>query len=150
MQSQATTVDQYLLEQTPERRSGLEVLLEAVRGSIKPGFIETMRWGMISFEVPIELSGATYNSQPLNYIGIAVQKHHYSVYLMGIYMDKAAEAEFHSRWLQSGLKLDMGKACVRFRSLSHADLETIAWATALATPEEFFAMANKAQANRTR
>ena len=137
MQSKATSVEQYLLEQDPQKRDGLEVLLSTVRENLQPGFIETMRWGMVSFEVPLELSGPTYNSQPLNYIGLAVQKHHYSVYLMGLYMDSEIEAEFRTRWDAAGLKLDMGKGCVRFNQLEKADLEAIGWAASLWSAKEY-------------
>lgn len=85
MQSSAATISDYLAEQSTERRAGLEALLAAVRQNIQPGFIETMRWGMISFEVPLDVSGPTYNGQPLNYIGLASQKNHFSVYLMPVF-----------------------------------------------------------------
>ena len=137
MQSEALTVSQYLTELPDDRRQALEELVEIVKANIKPGFDETIRWGMISYEIPLELSGPTYNSQPLNYVGIASQKNHISVYLTGAYMTPEIKAEFKKRWAASGLKLDMGKACVRFKDLSKADLETIAWAVGLWTPRDF-------------
>lgn len=150
MQSRATTVEQYLAEQTLERRLGLRELLEAIHHGIQPGFIETMRWGMISFEVPLGLSGPTYNKEPLNYIGLASQKNHYSVYLMGVYLDPDLAVEFRDRWLRAGLSLDMGKGCIRFRDLSKADLTTITWAASLCKPEEFVELTHRVQGNRTR
>lgn len=128
MRSSATTVNQYLNELDSERAPQIRELVKLVRSNIKPGFVETMRWGMISYEIPLEVSGQTYNNQPLNYVAIASQKNYISVYLMGIYSKSEDVAEFNSRWAKSGKKLNMGKACVRFKSLEDADLSAIKWA----------------------
>ena len=128
MQSSATTVKQYLDELDSERAPQIRELVKLVRNNIKPGFIETMRWGMISYEIPIEVSGETYNKQPLNYVAIASQKNYISVYVLGIYANDDDPIEFRSRWAASGKKLSMGKACVRFKTIQDADLPTLAWA----------------------
>lgn len=141
MQSSAATVLDYLSEHGPEDRETLEVLLKIVRDNIQPGFDEVMRWGMISFEVPMSVSGPTYNKQPLNYVAIARQKNYFSVYLIGIYLDKQHEAEFKQRWRASQQKIDMGKACIRFKNLEAANLEAIAWAAGLLSPVEYVRMA---------
>jgi hypothetical protein len=127
MQSSAVSVNAYLKELDASRSSQIKKLVKLVRENIKPGFDEVMRWGMISYEVPMELSGDTYNNQPLNYAAIASQKQYISVYL-NIYAEPDALAEFQKRWAKSGKKLNMGKSCVRFKSIEDADLETIAWA----------------------
>ena len=145
MQSLAATISDYLAEQAPERRAGLEALFAVVRQNIQPDFIETMRWGMISFEVPLDASGPTYNGQPLNYIGLASQKNHFSVYLMPVYLNTDVEAEFRARWEAAGLKLDIGKACVRFTKLEKADLATVGWAAGLMSPVEFVDACNAAR-----
>ena len=128
MQSSATTVKQYLDELDSQRAPQIRELVKLVRNNIKPGFIETMRWGMISYEIPIEVSGETYNKQPLNYVAIASQKNYISVYVLGIYANDDDPIEFRSRWAASGKKLNMGKACVRFKTIQDADLPTLAWA----------------------
>lgn len=145
MQSSAATISDYLAEQSTERRAGLEALLAAVRQNIQPGFIETIRWGMISFEVPLDVSGPTYNGQPLNYIGLASQKNHFSVYLMPVYLNTDVETEFRSRWEAAGLKLDIGKACVRFTKIENADLASVGWAAGLMNPVEFVDACNAAR-----
>jgi len=127
MQSSAATVDAYLKELDASRSSEIKKLVKLVRENIKPGFDEVMRWGMVSYEVPMTLSGDTYNHQPLNYAAIASQKQYISVYL-SIYAEPDALFEFEKRWAKSGKKLNMGKSCVRFKSIEDADLETIAWA----------------------
>ena len=99
-----------------------------------------MAWGMIVFQVPMAVSGKTYNGQPLAAVALASQKNYISFYLSSIYASKELTAEFHERWELSGKKLDMGKSCVRFKSLDKADLEALSWAVSLLTPEEFTKM----------
>lgn len=144
MQSSAITVKQYLDELDSERAPQIRELVKLVRNNIKPGFIETMRWGMISYEIPIEVSGETYNKQPLNYVAIASQKNYISVYVLGIYANDNDPIEFRSRWAASGKKLNMGKACVRFKTIQDADLPTLAWAIRRLSVNQYLKLA-KAQ-----
>jgi uncharacterized protein YdhG (YjbR/CyaY superfamily) len=137
VQSKAKEIKEYLAELDLDRRKDISTLITLVRESIKPGFDEAMRWGMVSYEIPISLSGPTYNKQPLSYIGIASQKNHISIYLMSLYVVPENMTEFQSRWGRAGKKLDMGKGCVRFRSLQFADLETLRWVIGLYTPQQF-------------
>lgn len=135
--SSAPTVPDYLAELTGQRQKDVTELVQLVRNHLKPGFIETMAWGMICFQVPMDVSGPTYNNQPIGPVAIASQKQHISLYLLSIYASEELTEEFQRRWLANGQKLDMGKSCVRFKSLSEADLETIAWAVGLLNPREF-------------
>ncbi len=136
MQSDAKTVKQYLNELDDVRRPQIKKLVELIRKNIKPGFDESMRWGMISYEVPMELSGKTYNNQPLNYAAIASQKQYISVYL-SIYAESDALEQFEKRWAKSGKKLNMGKSCVRFKSIEDADLDAIAWAVGRLSAKQY-------------
>ena len=148
MYSSATTVDAYLGQLSETRADELSRILRLVRDNLPAGFDETMAWGMITFQVPLDVSGPTYNNQPLAAVSLASQKNHISFYLSSIYASKELTDEFHSRWQRSGKKLDMGKSCVRFRSLEQADLETLAWAVSLVNPEEFTQMYLQARKSR--
>ena len=143
--SKSTTVKQYLSELPEDRRQDLTKLVNLVRKNLPKGYEEVMAWGMVGYQVPIEISGPTYNNQPIGPVAIAAQKHHISLYLLSIYASKKLTDEFRKRWLASGKKLDMGKSCIRFRSLEDADLETIKWAVGLLNPEEFSKMYVKAR-----
>jgi hypothetical protein len=140
MHSDATTVEQYLEELPADRVADMTALVELVRANIQPGFDESMRWGMVVWEVPMSLSGPTYNDQPLAYVALASQKRHISFYVLGVYTDAAGPGEFERRWALSGKRLDMGKSCVRFTSNAKADLPTLAWAVGLASPVEYLDM----------
>lgn len=138
--SAAATVEQYLADLEEPRRGEITELLGLIRQNLPNGFNEAMAWGMIVFQVPMAVSGKTYNDQPLAAVALASQKNYISFYLSSIYASKELTAEFHERWARSGKKLDMGKSCVRFKSLDKADLETLGWAVSLLDPVQFTQM----------
>ena len=138
--STAESIEQYISELPDQRKTEVSQLLSLIRENLPDGFDEVMAWGMIVFQVPMAISGPTYNGQPLAVVALASQKHHISFYLSSIYASKELTTEFHQRWEQSGKKLDMGKSCVRFRSLDRADLMTLAWAVSLLDPVQFTQM----------
>lgn len=127
MRSAASGVDDYLAELPEDRRAVAEPVVATIRAAIPAGYVESMTWGMPTWEVPLDISGRTYNGKPLAYVSFAAQKRHHAVYLMALYADSPAEQEFRSRWdPPSGRALDMGKSCVRFGRLEDADLPLIA------------------------
>lgn len=143
--SAAQTVSQYLQELPLERRKDVAALRKLIKENLPGGFREAMNWGMICYQVPLSVSGPTYNKQPLAAVALAAQKNNISIYLLSIYASKKLTSEFNRRWLRSGKKLDMGKSCIRFKTLDAADTETIAWAVGLLNPEEFTQMYQKAR-----
>lgn len=66
MQSSEKTVAAYLKSLPPERAVVISEIRALVNKNIKPGFVETMRWGMISWEIPLDKYPNTYNKQPSN------------------------------------------------------------------------------------
>lgn len=146
--SAAATVEQYLAELQEPRRGEITELLGLIRQNLPKGFDETMAWGMIVLQVPLAVSGPTYNAQPLAAVALASQKNHISFYLSSIYASEELTAEFHERWARSGKKLDMGKSCVRFRTLDKADLETLGWAVSLLDPVQFTQMYLEARVSK--
>jgi uncharacterized protein YdhG (YjbR/CyaY superfamily) len=148
MHSDATTVDAYLAELTPERRAAMEAVRAVVLANLPPGYVETMRWGMISYEVPLEVYPDTYNGEPLSYGGLASQKNHMSLYLMGIYADEARRERFEQAYRATGKRLDIGKGCVRFRTLDALPMDLVAEAVAAVPMEEHVEQAKAVLAAR--
>ena len=135
--SSAVNVGEYLAELPHERQADVTALITLIREHLPGGFVETMAWGMVAYQVPLAVSGPTYNKQPIVVVAVAAQKHKISLYLSAIYASDHLAQEFRERWLRSGHRLDMGKSCVRFASLQRADLATLAWAVGRLTPQEF-------------
>lgn len=135
--SGAKSVEQYLAELTPERSRDVAALRELCLGSLPKGLEETMNWGMIAYQVPFSTVEKTYNNQPLLYAAIASQKQYISLYLMSIYAFEEARERFESDWKASGKKLNVGKACIRFKNLDAAPLGVIERALGQVTVEEY-------------
>ena len=110
--SKATTVADYLAELPAERRAVVSAVRDVVVRNLPAGYRETMNWGMISYEVPLETHPDTYNGQPLAYAGLAAQKNHYALYLSPVYSDPAREQWLRDAFAQAGKKLDLGKSCL--------------------------------------
>ena len=93
--------------------------------NLPAGFEEVMQHGMISYVVPLKRYPDTYNGQPLVVASLANQKRHMAVYLMGVYGEEGVQEWLRERWAATGKKLDMGKSCLRFRSLDDLALDVL-------------------------
>ena len=125
MRSEATTVEEYLAELAADRREAIEAVREVILENLPDGYVETMNWGMIAYEVPLEVYPGTYNRQPLAFAALASQKNHMAVYLTGIYISDEAREEFEAAYRATGKRFDVGKSCVRFRKLGDLPLDLI-------------------------
>lgn len=135
--SKASTVENYLQELPEDRRIVVSEVREVILKNLPKGYRETMNWGMIAYEIPLDRYPDTYNKQPLMYMALAAQKKHYAVYSMGVYMDPMGKSSLASEFEKAGKKLDMGKSCIRFRKLENLPLEVIGKVTAAQSVEEF-------------
>ena len=123
--SGATNVEQYLRALPAERRREIEAVRAVIRENLPFGYIESMEYGMIGYAVPLARFPDTYNGKPLCYAGLAAQKNHNALYLMGCYMDAALDRVLRTGAQREGKKLDMGKSCVRFDAAAELPLRTI-------------------------
>jgi hypothetical protein len=139
VKSNASTVQEYLDELPPERREVVSKVRQIVLDNLPAGYVENMGYGMISYEIPLEDYPNTYNDKPLTYLSLAAQKNHYALYLMGVYQDSQQEAMIEEVYRQAGMKLDMGKSCLRFQNLEGLHEKVVAEVIASTPPESFIA-----------
>ena len=137
VQSNAGTVEQYLKELEPERRAVIKSVRSCVLANLRKGFQEVMNWGMIAYEIPLARYPNTYNKKPLLFCALAAQKRHYGLYLMSVYSGSTYLEALQRGYQTAGLKLDMGKCCVRFRNLEGIHLPTIARIIAACSVTDF-------------
>jgi len=130
MRSDAATVDQYLSELPDQRRQAIASIRGMILANLPDGYEETMNWGMITYQVPLEHHPDTYNGRPLMYAALASQKNHMAVYLTGVYADDGTRDRFLAEYRATGKRLDMGKSCVRFRRIEDLPLDVIGRAIA--------------------
>lgn len=136
MPSKPTTVADYLASLPADRRAALEAVRKVILANLDRDFAEGMQYGMIGYFVPHSRYPAGYHcdpKEPLPFAGLASQKGHMSVHLMGLYVgpdggpggETALVRWFREAWTKTGRKLDMGKCCVRFKKLEDVPLDVL-------------------------
>jgi uncharacterized protein YdhG (YjbR/CyaY superfamily) len=134
MQSKAATVADYLASLPEDRRKEIEKVRAVILKNLDKDFREGMSYGMIGYAVPHSIFPAGYHcdpKQPLPYAGLASQKNHMSIYMMGLYIGATDEKPsellswFKDAWAKTGKKLDMGKACIRFKKADDLALDVL-------------------------
>ena len=143
--SKAATVKEYLGELPPERRRDVARVRSVVRKNLPKGYVETMRFGMITYELPLARYPDTYNKQPLCYAGLAAQKNTNTIYLMGAYGEAAQRKRLETAFRKAGLKMDMGKSCLHFKTADDLPLDAIGDVIASTPPERMIALYESAR-----
>jgi len=142
MQSTAPTVEGYLKSLPPDRREAITAVRKVILANLPEGFEEGMSYGMIGYVVPHRLYPRGYHCDPklpLPFVNLGSQKNHMALYMMHVYGDAETEKWFRQAWEATGKKLDMGKACVRFRRLEDVPLDVIGQVIARTTVARYVA-----------
>jgi len=144
VRSKAATPAAYLAELDPDRAAELRPVYDAIKQALPDGYDERMASGMITWEVPIILSGPTYNGQPLMFAALAAQKRHNALHLMCVYACDERRAQLRQGFADAGKKLDMGKSCIRFKRSGDLALNVIAQMIGSIPPDRYVASVNAA------
>ena len=124
----ARTVDEYLAGLPDDRRAAMSAVRKVILAHLPRGYAEGIQYGAIGYFVPHALYPAGYHckpSEPLPLMNLASPKSHMALHLMCVYGDDETRAWFESEWKKTGKRLDMGKACLRFKKLDDLPLELI-------------------------
>ncbi len=144
------TVDSYLAALPEEQRNTIAAVRKTILENLPDGYEESMGWGMLTWSIPLSRYPETYNKQPLAYAALAAQKNYNAIYLNSVYQDPVLEKELREGYSKAGKKLDMGKSCIRFKTLSDLPLEVIGKVIASTTPEQFIARYEEARTGNSR
>jgi hypothetical protein len=144
--SRATTVQEYLAALPPDRREAVEAVRRVILENLPAGFEEGLDFGMIGYHVPLSRYPGTYNGHPLAVAALASQKGYMAVYLTSVYGDPALKSWFEAEYARRGKKLDMGKSCVRFKSLDDLPLDLLGETIARVDLDTFLARYEAARA----
>lgn len=142
MPGKPATVKEYLDSLPEERRKAITKVRAAVNKGLPEGYKEGLQYGMIGWCVPHSAYPAGYHCDPkqgVPFAGLANQKNHMSLHLMCVYGDSGQREWFEAEWKKTGKKLDMGKACIRFKSAEDLPLDLITAAVARVPMEKFLA-----------
>jgi hypothetical protein len=126
-----STVDEYLQSLSLAQRDNVLKLRDVVLQNIDGHIEEGMQYGMLSYYVPKTVFPSGYHcdpKQPLPYLAIAARASGCSLHAMCLYIpeDSPLPAWFATAWKAAGKKLDMGKACVRFKNIDDVPLDVVA------------------------
>lgn len=127
--NKAATVAEYLDALPPDRRAIVAAVRRVFLDNLPKGYEEGMQYGMIGYYIPHSIYPPGYHcdpKQPLPFAGLAAQKNHYGLYLMCLYGSPQHLAWFQKAWTGAGKRLDMGKACVRFKKLDDVPMDVLA------------------------
>ncbi len=135
------TVSSFLAALPADRRKEVERVREVVRQCLPDGYEEAVSGKMLAYVVPLEKYPDTYNGHPLWYAAIASEKSYLSLHLMPVYASPAHAKRLADGFKAAGKKLDMGKACVRFKTADDLALDTIGEIVASIPMEQWIAHA---------
>ena len=124
------------------RRGAFDAVLTLVRENLPPGYEETVNWGMVCWQVPLETYPDTYNKKPLMFCGLANRKSYLSLYLVPAYVRADAMAILE----RSGRPLRMGKSCINFTAAEELPLAEIGEVVRTTDLASFVATARAAHA----
>jgi hypothetical protein len=128
MQSNATTVPQYLKELPADRREAMNAIRGVILANLPKGYVEQMSYGMIGYVVPHSIYPKGYQCNPklpLPFVNLGSQKSHMALHLMCCYSDPKLKASLEKAWKVTGKKFDMGGGCVRFKKVEDVPLDVI-------------------------
>jgi len=128
MTSRAKTVTEYLKSLPDDRRAALQAVRKVILKNLPKGIEEGMQYGGIGYFIPHKLYPPGYHckpSEPLPVAGLASQKNHMAFYSCAIYWDPKLVDWFVKQCEATGKRLDMGKACVRFKKLENLPLDVV-------------------------
>ena len=138
----SNAVDDYLSALPAERRAALDAV-RAVVNAHKPDAVEEgLQYGIVGWFLPHARYPHGYHcdpKQPLPYAGLGAQKSHLALYLMCAYVDPSTLDWLRGEAAARGLKLDLGKACIRFKRVSELPLDLIGAAIERMTEARFVA-----------
>jgi hypothetical protein len=139
-------VDDYIDSLPEDRRIAMRCVRELVNSRIPAGYEEGFLHGMISWFVPFTRLAETYNNEPLAVASLGSQTGHMALYLSSIYADDKLRSWFETAYKKTGKRLDMGKSCVRFKTIDALPLDVVGDAIAKVSVDAYVAQYEKVRA----
>jgi hypothetical protein len=140
------SVDEFIKSLPEDRQSAISTVRRTILSHLPKGYVECLQGRMIGYVVPHSLYPAGYHCdprQPLPYAALTVPKSHIALHLMSVYGDAATDQWFRKAYKATGKKLDMGKACLRFKKLDDLPLDVIGQLIARTTVKAYIARIEK-------
>jgi hypothetical protein len=146
--SKAPTVAKWIAGLPEDRRPIVSKLRALLKRRVPKGYRESILWNAITYAIPLEHFPDTYNGQPLCYAALGSHKSHLSLYLMCVYGNETQNKKLQDGFRKAGKKLNMGKACIRFRALEDLPLDVIGDIVSAVPPEKYLEIYRKSREGR--
>ncbi|AYN69273.1 DUF1801 domain-containing protein [Euzebyella marina] len=147
MQYKADSPEDYIAQLPEERRPVISKIRKTILDNIPDGFEEQISYGMLGFVVPHSKYPSGYHCDPklpLPFINLASQKNFIALYHSGIYADPKIHDWFVTEYPKHcKRKLDMGKSCIRFKSMNDIPYELIGELCSKMTVDEWIELYEK-------
>jgi hypothetical protein len=148
------TIETFLESLPEDRKKTVSQLRKTINESLPKGFKEGFGMGMIVWSVPHSSYPAGYHcdpSKPLMLMGLSATRSGISLHHFGLYGSTPLLTWFISEWPKhSSKKLDMGKACVRFKKAEDVPLGLIGELATKLTPQAWIEQYEKALGSSAR
>ena len=144
-----STVAQYLAALPADRRAAISAVRKVINDNLPDGYEEGIQYGMIAWYVPLSRYPAGYGENPkvpLTFVALASQKSGMVLHFLCFYGHPTLSTWFVNEYKKTGKKLDMGKGCVRFKSLDGLALDVVGRTVARVPTEEHIASYQAARA----
>ncbi|MUH35012.1 DUF1801 domain-containing protein [Zobellia amurskyensis] len=130
MNYKADSPEAYIAQLPAERQEVISKLRKTILDHLPDGFKEQINYGMLGYVVPHSIYPDGYHCDPklpLPFLNLASQKNFVALYHSGIYADPKLYNWFIAEYPKHcKRKLDMGKSCIRFKSMTDIPYELIA------------------------
>ena len=135
------TVKEYMNSLPDDRKKPVNELRKTINKNIPKGFRESVGYNSIVWSVPHSLYLAGYHcdpTKPLMLMCLSSTKGHIALHHMGLYGSTPLLKWFTTEWPKhSSKKLDMGKACIRFKKPEDVPVALIGELARKLGPEEW-------------
>ena len=123
-----STVTEYLAALPGDRRGALNEVRGGINRALPPGYKEGIQFGIISWFVQLSTYPTGYGGnkkEPLPLISLASKKAYMALHMICFYGQPALREWFIAQYTKSGKKLDMGRGCLRFKTLPELALDVV-------------------------
>jgi len=150
----ADNVKEFIDNLPDDRKKAVSELRKTINKHLPKGFKEGIGYNMLAWSVPHSMFPAGYHcdpSKPLMLMCLSATKGGISLHHMGLYGSTPLMNWFKSEWPKySSKKLDMGKACIRFKRFEDVPLDLIGELATKLTPRQWVEQYKTALSQRAR
>src|SRR5581483_3469994 len=146
-----TTVDAYLNSLPKDRLEQIQKVRAVILKNLDPKFEEGIQYNCIGYYIPHKVYPNGYHcdpKQPLPFAALASNKSGMSLHLMCVYMNPPLAESLQAAAKKMGKKLDMGKACIRFKNADDLPLAEIGKLIKRVTVDEYVNIYERALTSR--